>query len=52
VAPALASGELIRVLDAWQPASLHLNALYPQHRQRSEIHRQFIAFLQQKMAAQ
>jgi len=50
VAPALARGELVTVLDSWRPASLQLNALYPQHRQRSEIHRQFIAFLQQRLA--
>ncbi|XXN66344.1 LysR substrate-binding domain-containing protein (plasmid) [Enterobacter ludwigii] len=50
VAPALASGELITVLEEWQPATLNLNALYPQHRQRSEIHRVFMAFLQQKLA--
>jgi DNA-binding transcriptional LysR family regulator len=50
VAPALASGELITVLDEWQPASLNLNALYPQHRQRSETNRVFMTFLQQKLA--
>ncbi|MFC7776247.1 MULTISPECIES: LysR family transcriptional regulator [Pantoea] len=50
VAPALASGELVKVLEEWQPTSLHLNALYPQHRQRSEINRVFMTFLQQKLA--
>ncbi|QDY44045.1 LysR family transcriptional regulator [Candidatus Pantoea soli] len=49
VAPALARGELVTVLEAWQPAALHLNALYPQHRQRSEINRVFMAFLQDKL---
>ena len=51
VAPALARGELVTVLDEWHPASLHLNALYPQHRQRSEINRVFMTFLQAKLAA-
>ncbi len=50
VAPALASGELVKVLETWQPAALHLNALYPQHRQRSEVNRVFMAFLQEKLA--
>ena len=50
VAPALASGELVTVLEAWQPTALHLNALYPQHRQRSEVNRVFMAFLQEKLA--
>lgn len=51
VAPALASGALITVLEGWQPASLTLNALYPQHRQRSEVNRRVIAFLQKKLAS-
>lgn len=51
VAPALARGELVTVLDDWHPASLNLNALYPQHRQRSEVNRVFMAFLQDKLAA-
>ncbi|SNY71939.1 LysR family transcriptional regulator [Pantoea sp. GL120224-02] len=50
VAPALASGDLMIVLDEWQPSSLNLNALYPQHRQRSEVNRVFMAFLQEKLA--
>ncbi|WP_058961663.1 LysR family transcriptional regulator [Type-E symbiont of Plautia stali] len=50
VAPALASGDLMTVLDEWQPSSLNLNALYPQHRQRSEVNRVFMAFLQEKLA--
>jgi DNA-binding transcriptional LysR family regulator len=50
VAPALASGELMTVLDEWQPSSLNLNALYPQHRQRSEVNRVFMTFLQEKLA--
>lgn len=50
VAPALARGDLMTVLDEWQPSSLNLNALYPQHRQRSEVNRVFMAFLQEKLA--
>ena len=50
VAPALASGDLMTVLDEWQPSSLNLNALYPQHRQRSEVNRVFMAFLQEQLA--
>jgi DNA-binding transcriptional LysR family regulator len=51
VAPALARGDLVTVLDDWRPMSLNLNALYPQHRQRSEINRVFMAFLQEKLAS-
>ena len=50
VAPALASGDLMTVLDEWQPSSLNLNALYPQHRQRSEVNRVFMACLQETVA--
>lgn len=45
VGPALKSGELIAVLEHSYPASLNLHAVYPQHRQRSEINRVFLDYL-------
>lgn len=49
VAPALARGELVTLLDDFWPAPLGLYAVYPQHRQRSEINRQFLAFLEAEL---
>ena len=49
VGPALQRGELVTVLDSFHPPSLALNAVYPQHRQRSEVNRQFLAFLQARL---
>jgi len=49
VGPALKSGELVSVLEPFQPASLCLNAVYPQHRQRSEVNRVLLNFLQQQL---
>lgn len=45
IAPAIARGELITVLEEYWPSPLGLYAVYPQHRQRSEINRAFLAFL-------
>jgi len=45
VGPALKSGELVAVLENSYPASLNLHAVYPQHRQRSEINRVFLDYL-------
>lgn len=50
VGGALARGELVRVLDDCIPSPLSLNAVFPQHRQRSEINRQFLAFLQERLS--
>ncbi|WP_047606929.1 LysR family transcriptional regulator [Rahnella aquatilis] len=52
VGPALQYGALVRVLDAFHPGSLSLHAIYPQHRQRSEVTRVFLDFLQQRLKAQ
>lgn len=52
VAPALKSGELVSVLEPFQPAPLCLNAVYPQHRQRSEVNRVLLDFLQQRLGSQ
>jgi len=49
VEPALRRGELVSVLEAYQPAPLCLNAVYPQHRQRSEVNRVLLNFLQQQL---
>lgn len=49
VGPALKSGELVSVLEPFQPAPLCLNAVYPQHRQRSEVNRVLLNFLQQQL---
>lgn len=51
VGPALQRGELVSVLDACHPDSLCLNAVYPQHRQRSEVNRVLLSFLQQRLNA-
>lgn len=51
VGPALQRGELVSVLDACHLDSLCLNAVYPQHRQRSEVNRVLLAFLQQRLNA-
>lgn len=50
VETALERGELVTVLDGCQPPPLSLNAVYPQHRQRSEVNRQLLAFLQARLA--
>ena len=50
VETALQRGELVTVLDGCQPPPLSLNAVYPQHRQRSEVNRQLLAFLQARLA--
>ncbi|MEZ3498392.1 LysR family transcriptional regulator [Pantoea sp. KPR_PJ] len=50
VASALKSGELVSVLEPFQPAPLRLNAVYPQHRQRSEVNRVLLNFLQQQLS--
>ncbi|WP_312060221.1 substrate binding domain-containing protein, partial [Pantoea septica] len=49
VEPALKRGELVSVLEAYQPAPLCLNAVYPQHRQRSEVNRVLLNFLQEQL---
>ena len=49
VEPALKRGELVSVLGAYQPAPLCLNAVYPQHRQRSEVNRVLLNFLQEQL---
>lgn len=49
VETALEQGELVTVLDGCQPPPLSLNAVYPQHRQRSEVNRQLLAFLQARL---
>ncbi|PBI79046.1 LysR family transcriptional regulator [Rahnella victoriana] len=52
VGPALQYGALVRVLDAFHPGALDLHAIYPQHRQRSEVTRVFLDFLQERLKAQ
>ena len=49
VEPALKRGELVSVLEPYQPAPLCLNAVYPQHRQRSEVNRVLLNFLQAQL---
>lgn len=50
VETALQRGELVTVLDGCQPPPLSLNAVYSQHRQRSQVNRQLLAFLQTRLA--
>jgi DNA-binding transcriptional LysR family regulator len=51
VADALASGQLVEVLDAFAPAPLTVYAVYPQHRQSSVTIRAFTQFLRERLAA-
>ena len=51
VAPALASGELVTVLDAFRPPPGTVHAVYPQHRQSSMLIHVFVEFLQRSFAA-
>lgn len=46
---ALKAGSLISVLEAFQPEPLVLSAVYPQHRQRSEVTRAFLSFLEESI---
>lgn len=46
---ALKTGSLISVLEAFQPEPLVLSAVYPQHRQRSEVTRAFLSFLEESI---
>lgn len=52
VGPALQYGALVQVMEAFHPGSLSLHAIYPQHRQRSEVTRVFLDFLQERLKAQ
>ncbi|KOC90166.1 LysR family transcriptional regulator [Winslowiella iniecta] len=49
VGPAIQRGELVTVLEAFQPAPLGLYAVYSQHRQRSEINRTFLTYLEEQL---
>lgn len=49
VGQALARGELVRVMEDFIPSPLTLNAVFPQHRQRSEVNRVLLAFLQERI---
>lgn len=42
-------GSLIKVLEDFYPEPLTLSAVYPQHRQRSEVTRVFLDFLEQRL---
>jgi DNA-binding transcriptional LysR family regulator len=50
VATALASGQLVEVLDGFASPALTLYAIYPQHRQTSVTIRAFTAFLRERFA--
>jgi DNA-binding transcriptional LysR family regulator len=50
VAPALASGALVPILDAYAPPPLPLHAVYPQHRQGSSAIRALVNFLADALA--
>ncbi len=50
VAPALAKGDLVTVLDAFRPPASSVHAVYPQHRQSSLLVRLFVEFLQKSFA--
>lgn len=46
----LADGRLVPVLEAFEPAPIAMNALYPQHRQASLLVRAFVDFLVERFA--
>jgi DNA-binding transcriptional LysR family regulator len=46
---ALNNGMLVTVLEDFNPEPLTLSAVYPQHRQRSEVNKAFLDFLQQRL---
>lgn len=48
VAPALADGRLVRVLDTYRPPTTSIYVVYPQHRQTSLLIRSFTDFLQDR----
>lgn len=47
VGVAVAQGKLVSVMDEYHPESLPLSAVYPQHRQRSDITRALLDFLKE-----
>ncbi len=52
VGEAIRAGMLVSVLEDYQPEPLTLSAVYPQHRQRSEVTRAFLDFLEQRLTSQ
>lgn len=51
VGEAIKGGMLVSVLEEFQPEPLTLSAVYPQHRQRSEVTRAFLDFLEQRLTS-
>jgi DNA-binding transcriptional LysR family regulator len=49
VASALKSGQLVAVLEAFQPTPLSVFAVYPQHRQSSVTIRAFVEYLREAL---
>lgn len=49
VGEALETGALVTVLEDFYPEPLTLSAVYPQHRQRSEVTRAFLDFLETRL---
>ncbi len=48
---ALKKGLLVTVLEDFNPEPLTLSAVYPQHRQRSEVNKAFLDFLEQRLSS-
>jgi DNA-binding transcriptional LysR family regulator len=49
LAPALQSGALVTILDAYRPAPLILNVVYPSHHQRSRKIQAFQSFMRDRL---
>lgn len=49
VESAIKGGSLVEVLSDFYPEPLTLSAVYPQHRQRSEVNKAFLDFLEERL---
>ena len=52
VGEAIKAGSLVSVLEDFQPEPLALSAVYPQHRQRSDVNRTFLDFLERQLRSE
>lgn len=52
VGEAIKAGSLVSVLEDFQPEPLALSAVYPQHRQRSDVNRTFLDFLERQLSSE
>ncbi len=52
VGEAIKAGSLVSVLEDFQPEPLALSAVYPQHRQRSDVNRTFLDFIERQLRSE